>query len=351
MAKTKKATTTPESGSDGRHAALHRVIAQIEKQYGQGAIMQMDEHSYAKIEGIGTGALSLDIALGGAGIPRGRVTELFGPESSGKTTLALHIIASAQKAGGVAAFIDAEHALDTTWAKRLGVDVSSLLVSQPDTGEQALDIAEMLIASNSVDVIVVDSVAALTPKAELEGDMGDTHVGLQARLMSQAMRKLTGIIRKSKTSLIFINQIRMKIGVMFGNPETTPGGKALKFYCSVRVDLRRISTLTDSTGAIGSRVRARVVKNKIAPPFRDTEFDIMFDHGISYEGDLLDLATAADIVQRSGAWMNYGSIRLGQGRENAKKYLIEYPEVCEEIKDRVLIAKGLVAAPTAEATK
>jgi recombination protein RecA len=355
MAKSKKATTTtttPEAAGDGKQAALQRVIAQIEKQYGQGAIMQMDEHSYAKIEGISSGALSLDIALGGVGIPRGRITELFGPESSGKTTLALHVIASAQKAGGVAAFIDAEHALDTTWAKRLGVDVSSLLVSQPDSGEQALEIAEMLVSSNSVDVIVIDSVAALTPKAELEGDMGDSHMGLQARLMSQAMRKLTGIIYKSKCALVFINQIRMKIGVMFGNPETTTGGKALKFYCSVRVDLRRLSTITDNNGAIGSRVRARVVKNKIAPPFRETEFDIMFDSGISYEGDLLDLAIAADIVQKSGAWINYGSVRLGQGRENAKKYLIDYPEVRNEIRDKVVEAKGLipVAKPAAEET-
>jgi len=345
MAKTKKSTTV-ETAAEGKQAALHRVIAQIEKQYGQGAIMQMDENCYAHIEGISTGALSLDIALGGVGIPRGRVTELFGPESSGKTTLALHIIASAQKAGGVAAFIDAEHALDTTWAKKLGVDVSSLLVSQPDTGEQALDITEMLIASNSVDVIVIDSVAALTPRAELEGDMGDTHMGLQARLMSQAMRKLTGIISRSKTALVFINQIRMKIGVMFGNPETTPGGKALKFYCSVRIDLRRLNTLKDSTGAIGSRVKARVVKNKIAPPFRETEFDIMFDNGISYEGDLLDLAMAYGIVERSGTWLNYGSARLGQGRENAKKYLVDNPELREEIKSKVLAGKGLVTAPS-----
>jgi recombination protein RecA len=354
MAKTKKPTTAvtePQAGDDGKQAALHRVIAQIEKQYGQGAIMQMDEHSYAKIEGISTGALSLDIALGGAGIPRGRITELFGPESSGKTTLALHVIASAQKAGGVAAFIDAEHALDTTWAKRLGVDVSSLLVSQPDTGEQALEIAEMLVSSNSVDVIVIDSVAALTPKAELEGDMGDSHMGLQARLMSQAMRKLTGIIYKSKTALVFINQIRMKIGVMFGNPETTTGGKALKFYSSVRVDLRRLSTLTDNTGAIGSRVRGRVVKNKIAPPFRETEFDIMFDSGISYEGDLLDLGIAAEIVEKSGAWINYGSVRLGQGRENAKKYLVENPELTAEIKNKILAAKGLVETPAPKDAK
>ena len=345
MAKKKKAakTTTPPAGS--KEAALERVISQIEKQYGQGAIMQMDEHAYAKIEGIPTGSLSLDIAVGGAGIPRGRITELFGPESSGKTTLALHVIAQAQKAGGVAAFIDAEHALDTTWAKRLGVDVSSMLVSQPDSGEQALDIAEMLVASNSVDVIVVDSVAALTPKAELEGEMGDTHVGLQARLMSQAMRKLTGIISRSKTALIFINQIRMKIGVMFGNPETTPGGRALKFYCSMRIDLRRITTLKDAKGAIGSRVRARIVKNKIAPPFRDTEFDIMFDSGISYEGDLLDLALTEDVIQRSGAWINYGDLRLGQGRENAKTYLQENTELRDEIKNKILIAKGLLEGP------
>jgi recombination protein RecA len=344
MSQMAKKKVSSKSSDDGKDAALQRVIAQIEKQYGQGSIMQMDEHSYARIEGIGTGSLSLDIALGGAGIPRGRVTELFGPESSGKTTLALHVIASAQKAGGIAAFIDAEHALDPTWAKRLGVDVSSLLISQPDTGEQALDIAEMLIASNSVDVIVVDSVAALTPKAELEGEMGDTHVGLQARLMSQAMRKLTGIISKSKTALVFINQIRMKIGVMFGNPETTPGGRALKFYSSVRIDLRRITTLKDAKGAIGSRVRARVVKNKIAPPFRDTEFDIMFDSGISYEGDLLDLALAAEVVTRSGAWLNYGDVRLGQGRENAKTYLADNPELCAELKEKIMAAKGVVPA-------
>jgi len=346
MAKTKKATTSKETSKE---SAIERVIAQIEKQYGQGSIMQMDEHQYAKIEGIPTGALSLDIALGGRGIPRGRVTELYGPESSGKTTLALHVIASAQKKGGVAAFIDAEHALDTTWAKRLGVNVSALLISQPDTGEQALDITEMLIKSNSVDVIVIDSVAALTPKAELEGEMGDRHIGLQARLMSQAMRKLTGVISKSKTSLIFINQIRMKIGVMFGNPETTSGGRALKFYSSVRLDIRRLATIKDSTGAIGSRVRARVVKNKIAPPFRDAEFDIMFDSGISYEGDIIDLGLGCDIVEKSGAWLNYGSVRLGQGREKAKKYLEENKDLCEEIKQKVLAAKGLVEqkSPTA----
>jgi recombination protein RecA len=342
MAKTRKARPSPEI--TGTETALQRVIAQIEKQYGQGAIMQMDEHQYAKIKGIATGSLSLDIALGGSGVPRGRVTELYGPEASGKTTLALHVVANAQRAGGVAAFIDAEHALDTTWAKRLGVDVSSLLVSQPDTGEQALEIAEMLIRSNSVDIIVVDSVAALTPKAEIEGEMGDSHMGLQARLMSQAMRKLTAVINKSKTALIFINQIRMKIGVMFGNPETTPGGRALKFYSSVRIDVRRLATIKDAGTAIGSRVRARAVKNKIAPPFREAEFDIMFDSGISYEGDLLDLGVVCNVVEKAGAWLNYGDIRLGQGRENAKRYLAENKDLCDEIKTKILTAKGLVAA-------
>ena len=347
MAKTKKAAKKTKQEVEplkpkgtAKQDALERVISQIEKQYGQGAIMQMDERHYAKVAGIPTGSLSLDIALGGKGIPRGRVTEMFGPESSGKTTLALHVIANAQKAGGIAAFIDAEHALDTTWAKRLGVDVSSLLVSQPDTGEQALEIAEMLIRSNSVDVIVIDSVAALTPAAELQGEMGSSHMGLQARLMSQAMRKLTAVINKSKTSLIFINQIRMKIGVMFGNPETTPGGRALKFYSSIRLDIRRIATIKDNNAvAVGNHVRARVVKNKIAPPFRDAEFDIMFDSGISYEGDLIDLAITKDVVTKSGAWLNYGEIRLGQGRENAKKYLAENKELCEEIKTKVLADK------------
>ena len=341
MAKKKKSKVEPGVGKPN---ALSNVIAQIEKQYGQGAIMQMDEQQYAKIAGIPTGSLSLDIALGGKGIPHGRITELFGPESSGKTTLALHVIANAQRKGGVAAFIDAEHALDTTWAKRLGVDVSSLLVSQPDSGEQALEIAEMLVRSNSVDVIVVDSVAALTPRAELEGEMGDSHMGLQARLMSQAMRKLTGVISKSKTALIFINQIRMKIGVMFGNPETTTGGRALKFYSSVRLDIRRIATIKESNNAVGSRVRVRVVKNKIAPPFRDTEFDIMFDSGISYEGDLLDMGVGCEVISKSGAWLNYGDMRLGQGRENAKKFLAENKDLCEEIKNKILAAKGLAEA-------
>ena len=339
---TKGAVEPLRPQESGAESALQRVIAQIEKQYGRGSIMQMDEHKYAKIEGISTGALSLDIAIGGTGVPRGRITELFGPESSGKTTLALHIIANAQKAGGVAAFIDAEHALDITWAKRLGVDVGSLLVSQPDTGEQALDIVEMLIASNSVDVVVVDSVAALTPKAEIEGEMGASHMGLQARLMSQAMRKLTAIIAKSKTSLIFINQIRMKIGVMFGNPETTTGGNALKFYCSIRLDLRRITTLKEDTGAVGNRARARVVKNKIAPPFREAEFDIMFDHGISYEGDLIDLGVACNVIEKSGTHLGFGQIRLGQGREKARQFLIDNKDLCEQIKHKILVAKGLI---------
>jgi len=339
VAKTKKAKPDTKAGS--KTEALDRAIAQIEKQYGSGSIMQMDESLYAKIEGITTGSLSLDLALGGCGMPRGRVVELYGPESSGKKTLALHVIAGAQKAGGVAAFIDAEHALDTTWAKKLGVEVSSLLVSQPDTGEQALDITEMLIKSNAVDVIVIDSVAALIPAVELAGEMGQSHVGLQARLMSQALRKLTGVINKSKTCLIFINQIRMKIGVMFGNPETTSGGRALKFYSSIRLDVRRIATIKDAVNAIGSRIRARVVKNKIAPPFRDAEFDIMFDGGISYEGDLIDLGIACDVVTKSGAWINYEKQRLGQGRENAKKFLAENPQILEKIKDKVLIAKGL----------
>jgi recombination protein RecA len=302
----------------------------------------MDDHQYARVKGISTGLLSLDLALGGFGIPYGRVTELFGPESSGKTTMALHVIANAQRSGGVAAFIDAEHALDTTWAKRLGVDVSGLLVSQPDTGEQALEIVEMLIRSNSIDVIVVDSVAALTPKAEIEGEMGASHVGLQARLMSQAMRKLTAVISKSKTALIFINQIRMKIGVMFGNPETTTGGRALKFYSSVRLDIRRIGTLKDGDKAVGNRVRARVVKNKIAPPFRTAEFDIMFENGVSYEGDLIELGVDCEVVGKSGAWFNYGDIRLGQGKEKARSYLVENKELGEEIKRKILVAKGLV---------
>ncbi len=351
MAKTTKKTTKKSKTKveplkpelSAKDSALERAIAQIEKQYGDGSIMKMDESHQRRIEGISTGALSLDIALGGSGIPRGRVIEFYGPESSGKTTLALHVVSEAQKLGGVAAFIDAEHALDTTWAKRLGVDVNSLLVSQPDTGEQALDIAEMLVKSNAVDIIVVDSVAALVPAAELQGEMGQSHVGLQARLMSQALRKLTGVISKSKTCLIFINQIRMKIGVMFGNPETTSGGNALKFYSSVRADVRRISTIKDTKSeAIGNRVKVRIVKNKVAAPFKTSEFDIMFDSGISREGDLIDLGIECDVISKSGAWINYGDMRLGQGRENAKQLLKDNPELCDEIREKILEAKGLV---------
>ncbi|HOL30782.1 MAG TPA: recombinase RecA [Anaerohalosphaeraceae bacterium] len=345
MAKAKQKTADKETKTvdSARSDALDRAIAQIEKQYGVGSIMKMDESQHPKIEGISTGALSLDIALGGAGIPRGRIVEFYGPESSGKTTLALHVIANAQKAGGVAAFIDAEHALDTTWAKKLGVDISGLLISQPDTGEQALDIAEMLVKSNAVDIIVIDSVAALVPAAELQGEMGQSHVGLQARLMSQALRKLTGVIAKSKCCLIFINQIRMKIGVMFGNPETTTGGNALKFYASVRVDVRRISTIKAANDeAIGNRVRARVVKNKVAPPFRAAEFDIMFDSGINYVGDLLDLAVECGLVNKSGAWFTCGDLKLGQGRDKAMQYLKDNPALLCELKDKVLANRGLI---------
>ncbi|MDH7598185.1 MAG: recombinase RecA [Sedimentisphaerales bacterium] len=345
MAKTKKGET--EKASSEREAALERAIAQIEKQYGAGSIMKMDQAQYAPVEGISTGALSLDIALGGSGVPRGRITELFGPESSGKTTLALHVVANAQRAGGVAAFIDAEHALDTTWARKVGVDINSLLISQPDTGEQALDIAEMLVRSNAVDTIVVDSVAALVPQAELQGEMGQSHVGLQARLMSQALRKLAGAIHKSRTCLIFINQIRMKIGVMFGNPETTTGGTALKFYSSIRVDIRRLSTIKDANDqAIGSRIKARVVKNKLAPPFRSAEFDIMFDSGINYEGDLIDLGAESGVIQKSGSWIQFGQIKLGQGRDNARRFLQEHPDITQQIRQKILEVKGL-AQPVA----
>jgi recombination protein RecA len=349
MAKAKAKSAQPEveeKSKAGSSAALDRAIAQIEKQYGKGSIMHMDPNAQSQVPGIPTGCLSLDIALGGRGIPRGRICEFYGPESSGKTTLALHVIANAQKSGGVAAFIDAEHALDTTWARKLGVDVNALLVSQPDTGEQGLDICEMLVRSNAVDVVVVDSVAALTPAAEIAGEMGDSHMGLHARLMSQALRKLTAIVSKSKTTIIFINQIRMKIGVMFGNPETTTGGQALKFYSSVRLDIRRLATIKEGQDAVGNRVRSRVVKNKMAPPFRQAEFDIMFDSGISYEGDLIDLGMSMDVVEKSGAWINYGKIRLGQGRENAKKFLIENKDLAEEIRKKILEAQlaGKVAS-------
>src|SRR5256886_3520611 len=330
-----------------RDSALSRAVQQIEKQFGKGAVMKLDGNARSPIDGIPTGSLSLDIALGGFGVPRGRVLEIFGPESSGKTTLTLHIIASTQKLGGVAAFIDAEHALDPSWAKRLGVRLEDLLVSQPDTGEQALEICELLVRSNAVDLIVIDSVAALIPRAEIEGEMGDSHVGLQARLMSQALRKLTGAISKSKCTVIFINQIREKIGVMFGNPETTPGGRALKFYSSIRIDVRRTGTIKEAEVSIGNRTRARVVKNKIAPPFRDAEFDIMFDRGISYEGDLLDLAAVGNVVEKTGAWYNYKNTRLGQGRENAKQFLSTNKDLADEIREAVLKSKGLLNAKRA----
>ncbi|MCA9281874.1 MAG: recombinase RecA [Phycisphaerales bacterium] len=322
-----------------RAASLERTVSQIEKAFGKGAIMRLDESAIAAVPGVGTGSLSLDLALGGKGIPLGRIVEIFGPESSGKTTVALSVIASAQKAGGVAAFIDAEHALDPSWARRLGVNVDDLLVSQPDSGEQALEICELLVRSNAVNVIVLDSVAALVPRAELEGEMGDSFVGLHARLMSQAMRKLTGIISRTNCSVIFINQIREKIGVMFGSPETTTGGRALKFYASIRIDVRRISSIKDGDTAVGNRVRARVVKNKLAPPFRDAEFDLMFDEGISWSGDLLDLAVNEKIVDKAGAWFSYGDVRLGQGRENSKQFLRENLDLASEIRRKILVAR------------
>jgi len=324
-----------------KEKTLDLAISQIEKQFGQGAIMRMGEDSIVKIEGISTGSISLDAAIGIGGIPRGRVIEIYGPESSGKTTLTLHIIAEAQKAGGYAAFIDAEHAMDPEYAKKLGVDTDNLLISQPDTGEQALDITETLVRSGALDVIVIDSVAALVPKAELDGDMGDAHVGLQARLMSQALRKLTGTVSKSRTSVIFINQIRHKIGVMFGSPETTSGGNALKFYASVRLDIRRIGQIKEGDQVVGNRTRVKVVKNKIAPPFKNTEFDIMYGEGISYEGDLLDLATQADIVNKTGAWYSFNSEKIGQGRENTKRFLQENEKVKNEIETGVKAFLGI----------
>lgn len=325
-----------------RTQALNQAVTQIERAFGKGSIMRLDDDPANVPPGIPTGSISLDLALGGRGLPRGRVIEIYGPESSGKTTLALHVIANAQKGEGVAAFIDAEHALDPSWARRLGVNLEDLMVSQPDTGEQALEICEMLVRSNAVDVIVLDSVAALIPRAEIEGEMGDSHVGIQARLMSQALRKLTGAINRSRTTMVFINQIREKIGVMFGNPETTPGGRALKFYASVRIDIRRTASIKDGDTAVGNRTRARVVKNKIAPPFRQAEFDIMFNEGISASGDLIDLGVEADVVQKSGAWFSYGDVRLGQGRENSKQFIKDNPELFEEIRKKVMEAKGVV---------
>ena len=315
--------------------ALEAAMSQIEKQFGKGSVMKLGEFKAMEIEAIPTGALSLDIALGIGGVPRGRIIEVFGPESSGKTTLALHIVAEAQKMGGEAAFIDAEHALDPVYAKKLGVDIDNLIVSQPDTGEQALEITESLVRSGALDVVVVDSVAALVPKAEIDGDMGDSHMGLQARLMSQALRKLAGAINKSKTVLIFINQLREKIGVMFGNPETTTGGRALKFYASVRMDIRKIENIKQDGEVKGNRVRVKVVKNKVAPPFREAEFDIVYGQGISKEGNILDMAVNLDIVEKAGSWFSYNGERIGQGRENVKKYLRENPELLEEIDGKV----------------
>ncbi|MEO1996858.1 MAG: recombinase RecA [Planctomycetaceae bacterium] len=333
---------------EGGQAILANTVDQIEKTFGQGAIMRLSDPGQNNVPGISTGALSLDLALGGRGFPRGRIIEVYGPESSGKTTLALHAIASAQKTGGIAAFIDAEHALDPSWAKRLGVDLEDLLVSQPSYGEEALQICEMLVKSCSVDIVVVDSVAALVPKAELDGEIGDIHVGLQARMMSQAMRKLTGAISRSKTTVVFINQIREKIGVMFGSPETTPGGRALKFYSSCRVDVRRLSTLKDGDEVVGIRMKAKVVKNKMAPPFRIAEFDMLSRRGISVEGDILDLALEDKIVSRSGSWFSYGEIRIGQGRERARLFMEENPEACAEIRRKVLVARGVVTEAVEE---
>ena len=324
-----------------KEKTLDLAISQIEKQFGQGSIMRMGEDSIVKIESISTGSISLDAALGIGGIPRGRITEIYGPESSGKTTLTLHIIAEAQKMGGYAAFIDAEHAMDPEYAKKLGVDTDNLLISQPDTGEQALDITETLVRSGALDIIIIDSVAALVPKAELDGDMGDSHMGLHARLMSQALRKLTGSVSKSKTSVIFINQIRHKIGVMFGSPETTTGGNALKFYASVRLDIRRIGQIKEGDQVVGNRTRVKVVKNKVAPPFKNTEFDIMYGEGISYEGDLLDLAVQADIVNKMGAWYSYNKEKIGQGRENAKRYLQDNENIRNEIETGVKAFLGM----------
>ena len=330
--------------------ALEAALGQIEKQFGKGSIMKLGEHSVLEVDSISTGCLSLDIALGIGGVPRGRVIEIYGPESSGKTTVALHIIAEAQKNGGTAAFIDAEHALDPAYAKILGVDIENLIVSQPDTGEQALEIAEALVRSGAVDVIVVDSVAALVPRAEIEGEMGDSHVGLQARLMSQALRKLAGAINKSKCVIVFINQLREKVGVMFGNPETTSGGRALKFYASVRLDIRRIESIKQGDEIVGNRTRVKVVKNKIAPPFKQAEFDIMYKEGISKEGNIIDAGVKDEIVQKSGAWFSYGDVRLGQGRENSKQYLKDNPALRLEIENKIREKYELpLAVETAEA--
>ncbi|MEA4888270.1 MAG: recombinase RecA [Clostridiaceae bacterium] len=331
--------------SSDRARALDAALSQIEKQFGKGAVMKLGERANIQVEVIPTGALSLDIALGVGGVPRGRVVEIFGPESSGKTTVALHIIAEAQRQGGTAAFIDAEHALDPTYASHLGVDIDNLIISQPDTGEQALEITEALVRSGAIDIIVIDSVAALVPKAEIDGEMGDAHVGLQARLMSQALRKLAGVISKSSTVAVFINQLREKVGIMFGNPETTPGGRALKFYASVRLDVRKIETLRNGNDIIGSRTRVKVVKNKVAPPFKEAEFDIIYGEGISREGCILDIAVNMEIVEKSGSWFSYKGQRIGQGRDNAKAYLKENIAIRDEIEQTV--KSGIVPVPAA----
>ena len=348
--KAAKTVTVAEDGSEKKRA-LDMALASIEKQFGKGAIIRMGERAQQDIQVIPTGCLDLDMALGVGGLPRGRVVEIYGPESSGKTTVALHVVAEAQRAGGVAAFIDAEHALDPVYARKLGVDVDQLYVSQPDTGEQALEICEALVRSGAIDVVVIDSVAALVPKAEIDGEMGDSFVGLQARLMSQALRKLTGIVNKTNCTCIFINQLREKVGVMYGNPETTPGGRALKFYASVRIDIRRGEQLKDGSNVVGNRTKAKIVKNKVAPPFRVAEFDILYGEGISKEGSLLDNAVALDIIHKSGAWFSYGDQRIGQGRENTRKYLKENPEVAAEIDRLVraeLLGKSDVQAPVVQ---
>ena len=329
------------TSNDEKKKALTLAIAQIEKSCGKGSIMRMDAKEKVRVEAVPTGAINLDAAIGVGGIPRGRVTEIYGPESSGKTTLCLHVVANAQKMGGVAAFIDAEHALDTEYARKLGVDVEALLISQPDTGEQALEICEILVRSGAVDIVVIDSVAALVPKAEIEGDMGESHMGLQARLMSQALRKLTGSIARSKTIVIFINQLREKIGVMFGNPETTTGGKALKFYASVRLDIRRIGPVKDKEEIVGSHVRVKVVKNKVAPPFKQAEFDIMYSEGISHTSLLVDIGSESGIIEKSGAWYSYNGQKIGQGRENAKMYLKDNPAILAEIEEKVKVVLGI----------
>jgi recombination protein RecA len=352
VSKSSKVVIDTKTSGGNKSSSVDNAINQIQRQFGKGSIMRLGTHEMEKIPVISSGAISIDIALGVGGLPKGRVTEIYGPESSGKTTLALHAVAEAQRLGGTAAFIDAEHALDTNYAERLGVDVDNLLVSQPDFGEQALEIAEILIRSGGVDVIVIDSVAALVPRAEIDGNVGDSHVGLQARLMSQAMRKFTGVLNRSNTVLIFINQIRMKIGVMFGSPETTTGGNALKFYSSIRIDIRRIGQIKDGQEVIGNRTKVKIVKNKVAPPFKLAEFDIIYGEGISKLGDMLDLAVELDIVDKSGSWYSYEGERIGQGRENAKKFLADQPEMSVEIEEKVRSAYGLPqAVPPKESAK